>query len=763
MKKNAFLLWALLAGMLASVGSAEAQTTRRTVSFEEDCAGAATPGTFSVLGYKVVPRDLYRPCGIATITTGGSVGQLQLHSPETVPLFPPTLDGIDGKVALAGAYRGDLSFAFGDVTFEFSPAVNELAFDLLSIENSGGITITLKTASGDTIAVPQQPVAVDGEAHFSQTSATPIASVTIAYAANLIDGWFIDAVEYNAWRCGDGEVEQGEACDDGNAVQCDGCRNDCTVAVAGCLAGTTCIADGADVPGSAGCATCEVPAVRPATEVLPTPAPIAKLCDDGLYCKVSETCNGLGQCVGSNRNCNDALSCTVDTCNEATDACDHDIAVGCLIDGTCFGNGEVDANNPCLACNRASSTTAFSDKAVGARCGDPSCSGGMFTAMPTCAAGAVCVIPAPVSCAGAVCADPISCTGTCTNDSQCLNDHHCLAGSCVPDVDNGDSCTRNDMCTSGYCIDGVCCDGACGGACKACNLAGSEGVCTPFQDGTDPFSECPEGQFCGSGMCVGQDLPDGDTCTSDAFCASGHCVDGVCCTAACDRSCEACNLPGSVGTCTPHATGSDPESDCPGEQVCAAPGICVIDDQPDGTDCELNAGCTSGHCVDGVCCAAACDRSCEACNVVGSVGVCTPHAVGSDPEGDCGDAQFCAAPGVCVNEDRPNGNTCDRDAVCKSGHCADGVCCNSACNGTCESCNDDTPGVCAPFAAGEDPENECDGEAVCGGNGQCLSYETRGNGLCTLDVGQKRDTAWLLALLGLIGLALSVRRSGRKA
>ncbi len=52
---------------------------------------------------------------------------------------------------------------------------------------------------------------------------------------------------------------------------------------------------------------------------------------------------------------------------------------------------------------------------------------------------------------------------------------------------------------------------------------------------------------------------------------------------------------------------------------------------------------------------------------------------------------------------------------------------------------------------------------MCGGKGQCLSYETRGNGLCTLDTNTKRDNAvWVLALLGLLGLAFSVRRSGRK-
>lgn len=39
------------------------------------------------------------------------------------------------------------------------------------------------------------------------------------------------------------------------------------------------------------------------------------------------------------------------------------------------------------------------------------------------------------------------------------------------------------------------------------------------------------------------------TCSGNGECASGFCVDGVCCSTACAGQCEACNLPGTVGTC----------------------------------------------------------------------------------------------------------------------------------------------------------------------------------------------------------------------
>ncbi|MEZ4219750.1 MAG: hypothetical protein R3B13_02395 [Polyangiaceae bacterium] len=54
----------------------------------------------------------------------------------------------------------------------------------------------------------------------------------------------------------------------------------------------------------------------------------------------------------------------------------------------------------------------------------------------------------------------------------------------------------------------------------------------------------------------------GQACSSDAECESGSCADGVCCTTACDGECQACNLPGQLGICAPHAAGSDPDAEC---------------------------------------------------------------------------------------------------------------------------------------------------------------------------------------------------------
>jgi hypothetical protein len=58
---------------------------------------------------------------------------------------------------------------------------------------------------------------------------------------------------------------------------------------------------------------------------------------------------------------------------------------------------------------------------------------------------------------------------------------------------------------------------------------------------------------------------------------------------------------------------------------------------------------------------------------------------------------------------KQNGVACVADGECGSGHCSpDGVCCDTKCDGVCESCNQTaTKGMCTPFADGTDPDMEC--------------------------------------------------------
>jgi hypothetical protein len=140
----------------------------------------------------------------------------------------------------------------------------------------------------------------------------------------------------------------------------------------------------------------------------------------------------------------------------------------------------------------------------------------------------------------------------------------------VSSLGNGEGCSAASAtsCASGNCVDGVCCDvAACTGACKSCNVTGSEGTCVLAKAGTEVAGSCSNGQACdGSGACK---TKNGQTCTAASACASGNCVDGVCCDSACVGTCSSCNLAGRAGTCSPYPAGTDPQGECgSGTGVC---------------------------------------------------------------------------------------------------------------------------------------------------------------------------------------------------
>ncbi len=79
---------------------------------------------------------------------------------------------------------------------------------------------------------------------------------------------------------------------------------------------------------------------------------------------------------------------------------------------------------------------------------------------------------------------------------------------------------------------------------------------------------------------------------------------------------------------------------------------------------------------------------------------------------------------------RESGAPCATAGDCRSNFCVDAVCCDGACTGTCQSCNQPTArGQCTPVPAGEDPRNVCpsDPPASCGREGSC-----DGAGACRL-------------------------------
>src|SRR5690349_10017607 len=85
-------------------------------------------------------------------------------------------------------------------------------------------------------------------------------------------------------------------------------------------------------------------------------------------------------------------------------------------------------------------------------------------------------------------------------------------------------------------------------------------------------------------------IANGKPCTAGSRCASGLCVDGICCKSACG-TCQACNLPGTEGSCSPIPAGHDsmnacaiqPAISCGMDGTCDGRGACRR--YPAGTAC----------------------------------------------------------------------------------------------------------------------------------------------------------------------------------
>jgi MYXO-CTERM domain-containing protein len=403
----------------------------------------------------------------------------------------------------------------------------------------------------------------------------------------------------------------------------------------------------------------------------------------------------------------------------------------------------------------------------------------------------------PGSCVSVKNADDLD---TCTGNSTCDASGVCKSKS-------GQPCAGTADCASGFCVTATCCSTACG-ACGACDV--TKGTCTPLAtasasandacapylcDGSSPLcpkscssdATCATGFYCAvGGTCVTTKVaraacnPRTD-CASPPCnpCQSGFCVDGYCCNTACDGPCDECaSIPGrclltdkgSAGSpsCAPFVctgTGATCGSTCATDGDCATSGWC------DGSRCQTKGDlggtcssdheCSSGHCVDKVCCDSACANQCEACDIAGSVGKCTPVAhdqphppraacLGAQPGAPCSapscdgvDRTRCAgvasdktvcAPGTC-NSNTSNAGLCDGKGTCVVANrrcdpyaCADGLC-KSACsaNSDCAPGNRCTDGKCVPG-------NTCDGDHTVtdttGAQRDCSPYLCTPDGLC---------------------------------
>ena len=274
------------------------------------------------------------------------------------------------------------------------------------------------------------------------------------------------------------------------------------------------------------------------------------------------------------------------------------------------------------------------------------------------------------------------------------------------------------------------------------------GSCGPWDDAKTCVigADCKSG-VCTAGVCQAPECDDGvkNADETDVDCGGDTCPkcgpDKGCDTA---EDCVGAECSGSPGTCTPNCADevkNNAESDvdcggatCPvcalGEGCAGADANCEVTAFCDGSNqcaakkapgvaCTGTNECVAGLCDanDGVCCDVDCSGACRSCKLAGKEGTCSTVEFLQDPEDECPGTQACDGVGQCL---KVNSDTCSGNGECLSGNCADGLCCNTTCIGSCKACDlAGSEGQCTNIAGGQDPSNECAGALSCNGVGAC--------------------------------------------
>jgi len=319
---------------------------------------------------------------------------------------------------------------------------------------------------------------------------------------------------------------------------------------------------------------------------------------------------------------------------------------------------------------------------------------------------------------------------------------HPVAPDAAPDLPppdaplraNGGACMTGSQCQSGLCVDAFCCNLPCNGRCQACDVAGSEGRCTPIKAGDDPDNECdieaistcgrdgscdgqgacrkyPVGMSCMPGSCTGSTETGASTCTAAGLCQAGAarmCMGGLTCT---------------NGSC---ATVCAADGECQNGFFCDNK-ACQVK-RPAGSACTAPNQCASNFCVDGVCCNIACDQTCYACDLPGAVGTCNAipdgQERGATPEcprqemTTCGRVGGCNGRGAC--------RLYETGTVCAAQTCSGGVQSDARrCDGV-GGCESLTTRSCGNFACvGNACATSCTTAAQCKSGLACVSNTCR--------------------------------------
>ena len=226
-----------------------------------------------------------------------------------------------------------------------------------------------------------------------------------------------------------------------------------------------------------------------------TDVPAAKVCTDGQCVNGAPVQIPLAlgtPCAGGATFCNASQMCVTCTVN-----------AGCAMGKTCY------EEKGCVSCSDGATNGGESDKDCGGLCSP--CDDTKKCTLPTdCKS---------MRCENNLC---VSCSDGIQNSDEVKTD----CGGTFCSFCQGASCTGTSACAQGLsCTDGVCCDNACTGACKSCNIPGSVGICSNIPLGADDML-CAANELCQGGGCVpaGGKKANGKSCTVNNDCFSMNCV-----------------------------------------------------------------------------------------------------------------------------------------------------------------------------------------------------------------------------------------------
>jgi hypothetical protein len=264
---------------------------------------------------------------------------------------------------------------------------------------------------------------------------------------------------------------------------------------------------------------------------------------------------------------------------------------------------------------------------------------------------------------------------TCTTSECAVNESWCTQGAvrrCERDRLGCLVWSDAESCPSALCADATTCYEA------STSVTSPTAWTSTVGDGGTPPSLCTDPPCAGTA---------GTACKTDDECVEGTCQPGsdgsdICCTASCDAPCLSCAPNG-------HACSDMADDARCGEIPCPADTTCR------NYRAELAI---EDRCVDGVCGAA------EA--------VC--GFVARNENEPCGGELLCDDTGNCSAPKFAQGAECEIDEQCTTEHCANGVCCESDCDGVCMDCRPGT-GKCDVVPADDPvcPQIDCEADYFC--------------------------------------------------